>query len=117
MNSFPILGSKLPWTIKLDNTTIFTISSILSTNETSDILEKCSFSATLAVTTKYHPPASDHISTLALCIHSHMNLLVAKLSDLQVILFEVPFYFEEYSEIVFCGVIHSLSKSHVRKYN
>ena len=89
--SIPILynyhifvGSKLPWTMKFDNASVFTLKPNTTSIEVCNILETCCLSATLAATTKYHPPRSDNISSLALCIHSHINLVIAKISDVQV---------------------------------
>ena len=81
-----LLGTKLPWTVKLDNGSVYTLNTTVHSmkHEPCDIIEPCSLSAMVAVTTKYQPPTSDNISSLALCVHSHTNLLVAKLADGQV---------------------------------
>ena len=81
-----VTGEKLPWSVKLSDCSVYTIHS----SPTSDpsliyILDPASVSAMVAVTTHYSPPpASDHITSLGLCLHTDMEAAVVRGSKQQV---------------------------------
>ncbi|ELT92184.1 hypothetical protein CAPTEDRAFT_228271 [Capitella teleta] len=65
-----VAGEKLPWSLKLSNASLYTV------NENQQLqhgVKPLGVSATLAVTTKYHPPTSDNITALGLCVHADMD--------------------------------------------
>ena len=74
-------GEKLPWSVHMTN---FSVYSLQVPQRAFYVVKPSSLSATLAVTTKYSPPVSDNISSLAFCVHSDMNPISAACNNDQV---------------------------------
>ncbi|GFR59584.1 vacuolar protein sorting-associated protein 13B [Elysia marginata] len=62
-----LIGEKLPWTVKITNTSMYALLS--GTTEPCHLLHPLDILSTVAVTCKYNPPTSETISSLALCLH------------------------------------------------
>ncbi|KAK3772280.1 hypothetical protein RRG08_039097 [Elysia crispata] len=62
-----LIGEKLPWTVKIKSTSMYTLLS--ASAEPSHLLHPLDIVSTVAVTCKYNPPTSEIISSLALCLH------------------------------------------------
>ncbi|XP_014791410.2 intermembrane lipid transfer protein VPS13B [Octopus bimaculoides] len=67
-----LLGDKLPWTITVSNYSMYSLHPM---KKAFSLVKPGSVSCTVAVSTKYHPPASDNISSLALCLHLDMHIM------------------------------------------
>ncbi|GAB1597682.1 vacuolar protein sorting-associated protein 13B-like [Argonauta hians] len=67
-----LLGDKLPWTITVSNYSMYSLHPM---KKVFSLVKPGSVSCTVAVSTKYHPPASDNISSLALCLHLDMHTM------------------------------------------
>ncbi|XP_060068135.1 intermembrane lipid transfer protein VPS13B-like [Ylistrum balloti] len=76
-----LVGEKLPWTMTLNNFSIYTIH---SKKEIFSILKPVSVNCTVAVSTKYSPPTSDNLSALGLCLHTDMRSVTLACSKRQV---------------------------------
>lgn len=76
-----LVGEKLPWTMTLNNFSVYTL---LSKTSIFSLLKPVSVNCTIAVSTKYSPPTSDIISALGLCLHTDMRSVTFALSKPQV---------------------------------
>ncbi len=76
-----ISGEKLPWSVKLDKCSVYSIHKGSSLHY---LMAPVSLSTTVAVTTKYQPATSDNISSLGLVIHADMDTMSLGLSQHQV---------------------------------
>ena len=75
-------GDKLPWSVKLDN---FSIYSVHRSEQVNHLLRPSSMQATLAVTTKYRVPAAcDSLSQIGMCVHADMQAVEVILVEQQV---------------------------------
>jgi len=80
-------GDKIPWNVCLQNCSIYTIhSSSGSTGslQALQLVKPATVSCTVGVSYKYHPPTSDNISALGLCLHTDMRSMVVSTSFQQV---------------------------------
>ncbi|CAH1773157.1 unnamed protein product [Owenia fusiformis] len=76
-----IAGDRLPWTIKLQDASIY---SLHSQTVSHFVVKPVSVTSTVAVTTKYLPPTSENLAALGLCVHSHMEGVYGGVGKLQI---------------------------------
>jgi len=88
-------GDKLPWSVTMDNFSVYTVH---KSNTVHHLLKPSSLCATVAVTTKYRFPAADCLSLLGLCIHGDMQYVEVFLVAQQV---RFLWYFVDLFELLY----------------
>ncbi|XP_048244061.1 vacuolar protein sorting-associated protein 13B-like isoform X2 [Haliotis rufescens] len=75
-----LIGDKLPWSVKLEKLTVY---SLHKEKTTLSLFKPLNVASTVAVTCKYTPPTSDNITALGLCLHIDMQPPTIAVSKIQ----------------------------------